>query len=120
VFPELSLTGYSVGTIEADLMMRHDDPRLLGLAKHAGDAAVLLGFSEQTTSRVHTFDSARPEGCLLADRRRGEPRPYAPPQLAAKLAANGTETSGSWQTPPEPIMPLNCRYVRLWMSADPP
>jgi predicted amidohydrolase len=58
VFPELSLTGYSVGTIEADLTMRRDDPRLLGQAEHAGDAAVLLGFSEQTSSGVHTFNSA--------------------------------------------------------------
>jgi hypothetical protein len=43
---------------------------------------------------------------LSGTRRRREPS-----RLAAKLAANGMETSGSCRTPSEPIMPLTCRYA---------
>jgi predicted amidohydrolase len=57
VFPELSLTGYLVGQVDADLTMPADDPRLVGLAKHAGGSGVLLGFSERTAG-VHTYNSA--------------------------------------------------------------
>jgi predicted amidohydrolase len=57
VFPELSLTGYLVGQVEADLTMAPDDPRMVGLAKQAGDAGVLLGFCERDKG-VHTYNSA--------------------------------------------------------------
>ncbi len=57
VFPELSLTGYLVGQVDHDLTMWPDDPRMLGLAKRAGDAGVLLGFCERAKG-VHTYNSA--------------------------------------------------------------
>jgi len=38
--------------------------------------------------------------------------------LAAKLAANGTTTSGFQQMPPEAIMRLTCGYAQRWIRAD--
>jgi predicted amidohydrolase len=66
VFPELSLTGYLVGHVDADLTMRSDDQRIVGLAKHAGGAGLLLGFCEHSLG-VHTYNSAAyyEEGELL-------------------------------------------------------
>ena len=44
VFPELHLSGYSIGAVDADLSMRPDDPRIVKLARHAGPAGLLVGF----------------------------------------------------------------------------
>lgn len=57
VFPELSLTGYFVGKVDEDLTMWPDDARMLGLAKQAGEAGLLLGFCERAKG-VHTYNSA--------------------------------------------------------------
>ena len=57
VFPELNLSGYSVGDVEADLGMRTDDPRLLRLAQEADPMGLLLGFCEDGVG-VHTYNSA--------------------------------------------------------------
>jgi predicted amidohydrolase len=58
VFPELYLTGYSVGMIDADLALGADDPRLLRLAALAGKAGVLMGFMEAPLRGPHTYNSA--------------------------------------------------------------
>jgi predicted amidohydrolase len=58
VFPELHLTGYSVGKVDVDLSMRPDDKRLERLAQGAGDAGVLLGFIEESQVGIHTYNSA--------------------------------------------------------------
>jgi predicted amidohydrolase len=57
VFPELSLCGYSVGQVEADLAMRADDQRITRLSQGAGETDLLLGFTEGGAG-VHTYNSA--------------------------------------------------------------
>jgi predicted amidohydrolase len=58
VFPELSVSGYSVGEIERDLAMQADDPRLLRLAGLAGAAGLVLGFVEGSPGRMRVYNSA--------------------------------------------------------------
>ncbi len=57
VFPELFVSGYSVGEVDADLTMRPDDPRLEKLASSAGDAGVSIGFVEAGPRSPHTYNS---------------------------------------------------------------
>jgi N-carbamoylputrescine amidase len=57
VFPELSLSGYSVGEIDEDVTLEADDPRLLGLAAHAGGTDVVVGFHERGRG-LHTYNAA--------------------------------------------------------------
>ncbi|MBA3419456.1 MAG: nitrilase-related carbon-nitrogen hydrolase [Geodermatophilaceae bacterium] len=57
VFPELNMSGYSVGEVEDDLGMRADDPRLRRLAEEAGPMGLLVGFCEDGAG-VHTYNSA--------------------------------------------------------------
>lgn len=56
VFPELHLSGYSVGEVDADLSLRPDDPRIEKLARHTGRAGLLIGFVE-SGPRGHTYNS---------------------------------------------------------------
>jgi predicted amidohydrolase len=58
VFPELSVTGYSVGEVERDLATEADDERLLALSRQAGTAGLLLGFVEGSAERVRVYNSA--------------------------------------------------------------
>lgn len=46
VLPELALTGYAVGEVDADLALEASHPSLLGLAAAAGEAGLLVGFCE--------------------------------------------------------------------------
>jgi len=57
VFPELHLTGYSIGQVDADLSLRPDDPRIEKLARDAGPAALLVGFVESGGPGPHTYNS---------------------------------------------------------------
>jgi len=57
IFPELHLTGYSIGTVDADLSMHANDPRLMHLAAQAGRAGLVTGFVEDGPG-VHTYNSA--------------------------------------------------------------
>ncbi len=57
VFPELFLSGYSIGQVDADLSMRADDPRLRRLAEGAGVATLMIGFVETGTHSLHTYNS---------------------------------------------------------------
>ncbi|MDQ3664190.1 MAG: amidohydrolase [Actinomycetota bacterium] len=57
VFPELCLSGYSIGSVDADLSMRPDDPRLQRLGKRAGSAGVVVGFVEAGARGPHTYNS---------------------------------------------------------------
>ncbi|MGH3447322.1 MAG: nitrilase-related carbon-nitrogen hydrolase, partial [Nocardioidaceae bacterium] len=43
VFPELYLSGYSLGSVDADLTMRPDDARIQKLAQAAGQTGLLVG-----------------------------------------------------------------------------
>lgn len=58
VFPELQLSGYSIGDVDTDLALRPDDERLERLAKHAGSAGVVLTFPEAGPGGMHTYNSA--------------------------------------------------------------
>jgi predicted amidohydrolase len=57
VFPELSLSGYSVGNLDADVSMRPDDSRLQRLAKRAGPVGLAVGFVESARRGPHTYNS---------------------------------------------------------------
>lgn len=58
VFPELQLSGYSVGGADRDPSLRPGDDRLQRLADRSGKAGVHLGFAESGTSGLHTYNSA--------------------------------------------------------------
>ncbi len=47
VFPELGLTGYQLQDLAAEVAMRADDPRLLGLAEAAGEMSAVVSFVEE-------------------------------------------------------------------------
>jgi predicted amidohydrolase len=57
VFPELHLSGYSIGSVDGDLSLRPDDPRIEKLARRAGPAGLLLGFVSPAPERPHTYNS---------------------------------------------------------------
>jgi len=58
VFPELFLTGYSIGTVEEDVSLYPDDSRLRRMARAAGDAGVVMGFVEAEKRGLFTYNSA--------------------------------------------------------------
>lgn len=58
VFPELYLSGYSVGDVERDVSLRPDDERIEDLAARAGRAGVVVGFMESGSRGLHTYNSA--------------------------------------------------------------
>jgi predicted amidohydrolase len=58
VFPELNLTGYSVGEIDHDVSIEADDMRLLELSQRAGAAGLVLGFVESAADGVRLYNSA--------------------------------------------------------------
>lgn len=57
VFPELSLSGFSVGEVDEDLSLPLDDERITRLARQAR-GGVLIGFPEAQTHGLHTYNSA--------------------------------------------------------------
>lgn len=57
VFPELSLTGFSMAHIAEDVSMPLDDERLTDLAKQAR-GGLLVGFPEAQAHGLHTYNSA--------------------------------------------------------------
>lgn len=57
VFPELFVSGYSIGEIDADLSMSAEDPRLLDLVRDSGDTGVVIGFIEDGERSPHTYNS---------------------------------------------------------------
>lgn len=57
VFPELHLSGYSIGEVDADLSMRPDDPRIEKLSRRAGSSGLLVGFVESGPQGPHTYNS---------------------------------------------------------------
>ncbi|MGH2763011.1 MAG: nitrilase-related carbon-nitrogen hydrolase [Thermoleophilaceae bacterium] len=56
VFPELTLTGYSLGQVSDDVSRAVSDDEIVGLAKLTGDVSCVVGFAE--AGRVHTYNSA--------------------------------------------------------------
>ncbi len=49
VFPELGLTGYLLQDLNAEVAIRRDDPRLLELARAAGDMSTVVSFVEESS-----------------------------------------------------------------------
>ena len=49
VFPELGLTGYLLQDLNAEVAIRRNDPRLLELARAAGDMSVVVSFVEESS-----------------------------------------------------------------------
>src|SRR5947209_19806533 len=58
VFPELSLSGYSIGDLTEEISILPDDKRMMKLAKAANRAGILLGFPEAQAHGQHTYNSA--------------------------------------------------------------
>lgn len=58
VFPELYLSGYSVGNVDEDVSLRPDDERIRKLAAQAGDAGLLITFMESGSRGLHAYNSA--------------------------------------------------------------
>jgi predicted amidohydrolase len=58
VFPELSLSGYSIGDLKDDISIVPDDQRIVKLAKEAKGAGLLLGFAEAQAHGLHIYNSA--------------------------------------------------------------
>ncbi|MDQ3886478.1 MAG: amidohydrolase [Actinomycetota bacterium] len=58
VFPELYLSGYSVGDVVEDLAIMPDDPRMQRLAKLTRRAGMLMGFAEAQSHGMHCYNSA--------------------------------------------------------------
>jgi predicted amidohydrolase len=58
VFPELSLSGYSIGELKEDISISPDDERMAKLAKEAKGAGVLLGFPEAQAHGLHIYNTA--------------------------------------------------------------
>jgi predicted amidohydrolase len=59
VFPELSLSGYTIGDLKEDISIPPDDERIVKLARAATKGAgVLLGFPEAQAHGLHIYNSA--------------------------------------------------------------
>ena len=58
VFPELSLSGYSIGDLKEDVSIQPEDERIAKLVKEAKGAGVLLGFPEAQPHGLHIYNSA--------------------------------------------------------------
>jgi predicted amidohydrolase len=56
VFPELTLTGYSLGHVDEDVSLPAADAQITGLSAEARDTAFVFGFAE--AGSVHTYNSA--------------------------------------------------------------
>ncbi len=57
VFPELSLTGYSLGQVSDEVSIEVLDERITALAQRAGDMSIVLGFHEDSGT-FRTYNSA--------------------------------------------------------------
>jgi predicted amidohydrolase len=99
VFPELSLSGYSVGELTQDVAITARDPALLALAGRASGVGVAVGFVEQ--GPVHTYNSmAYLEGGQVVHVQRkaylptygrfDERKHFSPGQSLAAFEAQGT------------------------------
>lgn len=59
VFPELSLSGYTIGDLKEDISIPPDDERMVKLARAATKGAgVLFGFPEAQAHGLHIYNSA--------------------------------------------------------------
>src|SRR3954454_5022711 len=56
VFPELALSGYSLGRVAEDVSRAVEDEEIAGLVADGGATAFVLGFAE--AGRLHTYNSA--------------------------------------------------------------
>jgi predicted amidohydrolase len=57
VFPELSLTGYSLGQVSDEVSLRVQSERIASLVEEAGEMSVVLGYYEETHT-PHTYNIA--------------------------------------------------------------
>ncbi len=58
VFPELALSGYSIGDLKEDISIPPDDRRMAKLTKATKGAGVLIGFPEAQAHGLHIYNSA--------------------------------------------------------------
>lgn len=65
VFPELSLTGFSVDTSADGVALAADDPRIPALASGAGQTAAVVGFVEQGAVHVHNSTAYVDDGRVV-------------------------------------------------------
>ena len=91
VFPELSLTGYALGSDAPRCAMKRDDARLLRLAEAAGDAHVIVGLVEEDrAARLFNAALVLHQGAIALAHRKLELPTYG--NLAeGKLFAPGTQ-----------------------------
>jgi predicted amidohydrolase len=120
VFPELSLSGYSVGELTEDVAIAAGDPALLGLAEQARGLGVAVGFVEQ--GPVHTYNSMAylDEGNVVHVQRKAylptygrfdERKHFSPGQSLAAFDARGTRIAlticnDAWQ-PAVPVLAVH-------------
>jgi predicted amidohydrolase len=57
IFPELSLTGYSLGQVSDEVSLRVQSEHIASLVEEAGEMSVVVGFYEETHT-PHTYNSA--------------------------------------------------------------
>ncbi len=57
IFPELSLTGYSLGQVSDEVSLRAQSEHIASLVEEAGEMSVVVGFYEETHT-PHTYNSA--------------------------------------------------------------
>ena len=70
VFPELSLTGYYLKDLAADVACAADDPRLAPLAEASRDIDVSAGFVERSAdAKLHIAQGYWSGGALRQDRK---------------------------------------------------
>ena len=62
VFPELGLTGYQLQDLAAEVAMRADDRRLLGLAEAADGMSAIVSFVEEADDHRLFISAALLEG----------------------------------------------------------
>lgn len=114
VLPELALTGYSIGDVDADLSMRADDARLASIGRAAAPGGVVVGFVEDGRG-VQTYNSAAylEDGALVHVHRKlylptyrvfEERKHFSPGQAMRAYPGGGTRLAtlicnDAWQSP---------------------
>lgn len=65
VFPELALTGYSLGLVGGEVSLKSDDERLVALAREADETSIVLGFLEADGTRAYNSAAYFERGSLV-------------------------------------------------------
>lgn len=65
VFPELALSGYSLGLVGGDVSLKPDDDRLVALVREADETSIVLGFLEADGTRAYNSAAYFEGGSLV-------------------------------------------------------